>query len=192
MPRNTKPTDSTFNKMLQAFGKGDERAFDYLFLTYQPKLLYFIEGFVKDHEQARDLSQEIFISLWNDRKNCSHITNFKSYLFQMARHAIYNYFDHCLVNEKYVKEILSAPISFDSTEEKVFAVELQEMINLLVSHMPKQRQRIYRMSREQGISNEDIARELNISKRTVENQLSHALAQIRQLSKIMMILLNIP
>lgn len=106
----------------------------------------------------------------------------------MARHAIYNYFDHSLVNDKYVNQILHAPITYDSTEEQFFAAELQGMIELLIAHMPEQRQRIYRMSREKGMTNDDIAKELNISKRTVENHLSKALSEIRHVMKLMIVI----
>lgn len=174
--------------IIRAFSQGDSRAFDFIFVTYQPKLLYFIEGFVKDYEIARDLSQNIFMNLWFDREKCAEVRHFQSYLFQMARHVIYNYFDHSLVNDKYVDHVLHAPVTFDSTEEQLFATELQEMIDVLVAHMPEQRQRIYRMSREQGMSNDEIACSLNISKRTVENHLSNALAQIRRLTKLMLVL----
>ncbi len=180
--------ENIHENIILAFSLGDKRAFGVLFLTYHPKLLNFIEGFVKDHETARDLAQDLFISLWRDRKKCAQVRNFQSYLFQMARHAIYNYFDHSLVNDKYVNQILHAPITYDSTEEQFFAAELQGMIELLIAHMPEQRQRIYRMSREKGMTNDDIAKELNISKRTVENHLSKALSEIRHVMKLMIVI----
>ncbi|HCN54470.1 MAG TPA: RNA polymerase sigma-70 factor [Prevotella sp.] len=180
--------DNIHENIILAFIQGDKSAFGIIFLAYHPRLLSFIEGFVKDHETARDLAQDLFFCLWRDRKKCAQVKNFKSYLFQMARHAIYNYFDHSLVNDKYVNQVLHAPITYDSTEEQFFATELQGMIELLISRMPEQRQRIYKMSREKGIKNEDIANELHISKRTVENHLSKALSEIRHIVKLIIVI----
>lgn len=67
-----------------------------------------------------------------------------------------------------------------TVEDTLFAKEIRLLIEMVVSEMPAQRQRIYRMSREQGVSNEEIAGTLGISKRSVENQISLALKEIRQ------------
>lgn len=72
--------ENIHENIILAFSLGDKRAFGVLFLTYHPKLLNFIEGFVKDHETARDLAQDLFISLWRDRKKCAQVRNFQSYL----------------------------------------------------------------------------------------------------------------
>ena len=65
-------------------------------------------------------------------------------------------------------------------EDSIFAREINLLIEMVVSEMPKQRQLIYRMSREEGLSNNEIANMLGISKRSVENQLSLALKEIKQ------------
>lgn len=80
-------TDEDF---LIALSAGNTQAFDFLFLKYQPMLLYFIDGFIKDTEQSRDICQDIFIKIWQNREDCGKIMSFKSYLYQMARHAIFN------------------------------------------------------------------------------------------------------
>jgi len=178
-------TDEDF---LIALSAGNTQAFDFLFLKYQPMLLYFIDGFIKDTEQSRDICQDIFIKIWQNREDCGKIMSFKSYLYQMARHAIFNYVEHQMVNNKFIGHELTKPIETGNTEEQLFANQLQEMIDLLVSKMPEQRQRVYRMSREQGLKNSEIAAELAISKRTVENHITAALAEIRKLTKLMIIL----
>ena len=67
-----------------------------------------------------------------------------------------------------------------NVEDSIFAREINLLIEMVVSEMPKQRQLIYRMSREEGLSNNEIANMLGISKRSVENQLSLALKEIKQ------------
>jgi len=106
----------------------------------------------------------------------------------MGKNAICNYYDHSLVNNKFVAEQLTRPVDFENTEELIFAQQLQSLIDMTVSQMPSQRKLIYTMSRIDGFSNSEIAEKLNINKRTVENHLTAALADIRKTIKICTIL----
>lgn len=168
---------------IKALCKGDQRAFEVLFLYYQPKLVYFLTGFIKDAELARDMAQDIFMSIWNNKDKLAEIKSFKAYIFKMGKNTICNYYDHSLVNEKFVAEQLTRPVDFENTEELIFAQQLQTLIDMTVSKMPNQRKLIYTMSRIDGLSNNEIAEKLNINKRTVENHLTAALADIRKTIK---------
>jgi RNA polymerase sigma-70 factor (ECF subfamily) len=169
---------------IKALCEGDQRAFEVLFLYYQPKLIYFLVGFIKDSELARDMAQDIFLSVWNNKDKLLEIKSFKAYIFKMGKNAICNYYDHSLVNEKFVAEQLTRPADFENIEELIFAQQLQGLIDIAVSQMPAQRKLIYTMSRIDGLSNNEIAEKLNINKRTVENHLTAALADIRKTIKI--------
>ena len=76
----------------------------------------------------------------------------------------------------------------DTPEEIYFAQEIKLLIEMTVTQMPAQRRRIYILSRDKGISNEDIANQLNISKKTVENQLSLAFKEIRKVVSVFFLL----
>lgn len=181
-------TDTDLEIQIEAFGRGDEKAFDLLFLKYQPKLVAFIECFVKDHEIARDISQDIFLKLWKERERCCQVRSFKSYLFHTAKFAIYDYFDHSLVQDKYLLHALRKPIQTNDVEEQMFAAQLQELIDTTILQMTPQRQKVFVMSRKENLPNSEIAAKLGISKRTVENHLSAALAEIRKVVKLMFVL----
>ncbi len=174
---------------IEALSRGDSKSFEILFLFYQPKLIYFINGFIKDNELARDMAQDVFLKVWHNREVFSQVDSFKSYLFRMARNAICNHYDHSLVDEKFKAEQLFAPVTTDSVEDSIFAAQLQEMIAVTVSLMPPQRKLIYTMSRIEGLSNTEIAEKLNLNKRTVENHLTAALADIRKVIKATLCLL---
>src|ERR1035437_10686109 len=168
---------------IKGLSKGAKNSFEHLFLHYQPKLVNFLYGFIKDSELARDMSQDIFLSIWNNREKLSEIKSFNAYLFRMGKNAICNYYDHSLVNKKFEAEQLSHPIDADNIEEALFARELEGLIEIAVCHMPAQRKLIYTMSRIEGINNSEIAERLNLNKRTVENHLTAALADVRKIVK---------
>lgn len=176
------------NKNIQALCKGDPKAFEVFFLYYYPQLVSFLTGFIKDNEIARDMAQDIFLSIWKNKEKLGDIQSFKAYLFKMGKNSICNFYDHSLVNEKYVNELLAQPVGFEDAEELIFANQLQSLIDVAVNQMPAQRKTIYLMSRVEGFSNKEISEKLNISKRTVENHLTLALSDIRKIIKACVIL----
>lgn len=181
-------TDIEEKECIKAFANGNNRAFELLFLYYQPRLVAFINGFIKDIEEARDMSQDVFVRLWENRHFCGEIRSFKAFIFKTAKFAIYNYFDHQLVNDKFVEQMLFAPVETDSAEESLFAKELEQLIELTIEKLPEQRRKVYEMSRKEGMSNDEIAARLGISKRTVENHITTALAAIRKVTLLALLL----
>lgn len=164
---------------LTNLSKGDHRSYELLFFAYHPKVYHFLCGFIKNEEEAYDMVQEIFYKVWVNHKAMGEIKSFKAYLFTMARHMIYNHYEHNLVKEKYTLNQLAQSEIYEA-EEELFAKDLALLIDLVVSRMPEQRQRIFKMSRKEGFSSDEIATRLNINKRTVENHISNALSDLRK------------
>jgi RNA polymerase sigma-70 factor (family 1) len=167
---------------LKNLSKGDHRSYELLFLAYHPKIYHFLCGFVKNEEEAYDMVQEIFYKVWVNRKSMGEVKSFKAYLFTMARHMIYNSYEHNLVKEKYTVNQLSQSEVYEP-EGELFAKELSSLIDLVISQMPEQRQRVFTMSRKEGFSSDEIASRLSIHKRTVENHISNALTDLRKAIK---------
>lgn len=156
-------------------------AFKQLYQNYYSRVVAFIAGIIKKQETAQDLAQDVFVNIWLNRKTLDVSRNLQNYLFVASRHAAINYLKKELSATSEPIENMHTDIGSDITvEDMLFAKEIRLLIEMVVSEMPAQRQRIYRMSREQGVSNEEIASKLGISKRSVENQISLALKEIRQ------------
>ena len=161
-------------QLLKAISEGDEKAFKTFFLYYYPRIKGFINGLLQSQEEAEDLSQDIFLTLWN---------NLKPYLFRISKNAVYRHIERALLFRNYQQketEKYSPPQESNETDDTIHLKELELLVTMVVEKMPPQRQKIYKMSRESGMNNEEIARELSINKRTVENHLSQALTDIRK------------
>lgn len=175
------------SKYLKDLAKGDHNAFDMLYVYYSPKVRLYLTGFIKDNDEAKDLTQEIFYRIWINRESISKIESLNAYLFRMAHNIICDYYKHNLIEEKYQQE-MNISYTDNSIEENIYAKELSLLIDMAIDKMPHQQKNIFIMSRKNGLSNEEIAHELNISKRTVENHLTHALAELRKIVYSILIL----
>jgi len=167
---------------LKKLGEGNHDAFDILFMSYHSLVKRFLLGFIKNKEDVEDMAQDIFYNIWKHRGAVATVGSFKAYLFRMARNAVYNYFKLNAIHEEHLHQYqLETILVDDLQEERIYAQDLGLLFDVAIVNMPPQRQRIFNMSRKDGLSNEEIARELNISKRTVENHITQALADLRKL-----------
>lgn len=168
-------------ELISLLKKGTHDAFNKIFIRYYSKVYFFILGFIKDEDDAKDLAQDIFAKLWDNRKNLE-IQNLKSFLFTASKNHVLNFLQHKSIEEGYANNFLT--VNYDegknNSEEEYIAKELSDIINLTIENMPEQRKKIFKMSRKQGLSNEEIAQRLHINKRTVENHITNALAEIRK------------
>lgn len=170
--------------LLNALSQGDEAAFKTLFLRYFLRVRQFIDRLLQDSQTAEDLAQDIFLKMWQNRTDMRDVTNLNAYMFNASRNAVHQYLRHKLVVSRY-KESYGQNhadlLSEVNAENGLFADDLLMLISYTVDHMPLQRKTIYNLSRIDGRSNDEIAAMLNISKRTVENHLTSALADIRKI-----------
>lgn len=163
----------------KALREGDAEAFEEIFITYFGKVKYFINGLLKSDADAEELAQDVFVKLWINKQFIDPQKSLNAYIYTMARNAALNHLKSISVHSNYLKEYQQEE-SACVTEESIHAHETELLIELSVSNMPPQRQTIYRMSRNEGITNEEIAKKLGITKKTVENQLSLALQELRK------------
>lgn len=173
--------EQTSNKIQESFRKGDEKAFELLFITNFTKVKYFIKGLIKSEEDAEELAQDVFVKLWINKDTIDFGKSMNAFLHTAARNATINYLKKKFMHDTYVNEQLYKDAMQESVEDVYYAQETALLIKMAVSQMPERRREIYEMSRNNGLSNDEIAVRLDISKKTVENQLSLALNEIRKI-----------
>ena len=158
---------------------GNHDAFKALFMKYFPKMKYFIAHMVKSDDVAEELSQDIFMKIWEQREKLDKVKSFNSYIYRMAKNISINYLEHKYLEELYFENYLGE--TEVTIEGELYAHEMELLEQLVVSRMPPQRKKIYEMSRKKGMKNEEISASLRISKKTVEHHLNLALKDIRKI-----------
>jgi RNA polymerase sigma-70 factor (ECF subfamily) len=134
-----------------------------------------------DRDTVEDLVQDFFVSLWADAPGRPIQSSLKSYLFAGVKNRCLDYRKHQKVDHKYRKYIFfSALNNENSTESFLAESELRHAVENCIEKLPPRCREIFEMSRLKGLSNQDIAVELGLSKRTVELQISNALKMMRK------------
>lgn len=157
---------------------GKHDAFKNVFMEYFPRVKYFIAHLVKSDSVAEELSQDVFMKVWEYRERLGVVESFNSYIYRMAKNAALNYLRHKYFEEIYLEEY-EAPSNL-TIEEDLYAREIELLEQLTVNRMPTQRKTVYEMSRKEGLTYDEIATRLGISRKTVENHINLALKDIRK------------
>lgn len=150
-----------------------KRKFEQFFILTFPKVKAFACKILQSEEDAEDIAQDIFVKLWDNPEIWENKDTWDSYIYAMTRNQIYNFLKHQSVElnyqEKFVQENASS-YDFD-IYDNLYAKELQLLIKLTLDNMPEQRRKVFSMSRQKGMSNQEIAEKLNLSVRTVERHI---------------------
>lgn len=159
---------------------GDDSAYDAIFLRWYPQVHRFLLTLVKENALAEDLAQSVFMKLWLFRSRLNPAQSLKNYLMVLARNAALDFFRskyHSLQTDLAAPPVQAA--APDRTEQKAEYTEVNVRIRQAVEEMPDQRREVFRMSRIEQLSNEEIARRLGLSVRTVEKHIQLALKDLR-------------
>lgn len=146
------------------------------------KLVYRLcQHYTDDTENAKELVQEIFESLWKNRHKVKIDKSLESYLVKAAKLKAFQFIRNKISRREKIKEEgLHLEIASNETENLINLNALSEQVSAIVSRLPDQAKKVYLMSREQGLNNKEIASQLSISPKTVENHLTKSLKYLKQ------------
>ena len=155
--------------ILQSLRQGSYDAFDALYMRYAPHVEAFAFCMLKNRSEAEDLAHDIFLKIWETRESIGRIKSFRSYLFRMTKNAVFDIFEHKNVQTRYEQRLLHVEdLLTDDISTKVATEDLLMIIDMAVEQMPEQRQRVFRLSRYEGLSHQQIAQKLGVTPKTVE------------------------
>lgn len=164
--------------LVKSLSKGSILAFNTLFRKYSGYLFRFAYKYFKSEAESEELVQEVFTIIWEKRADMKEELSFKSFLFTIAFNIIRKHFRTKAYLSEYFKSGISADLDMQ-TSQKVTYDSLYQYINEIVNQLPGRRKEIFIKSRFEGHTIKEIAEELKISHKTVENQLTAALKFIR-------------
>ena len=160
--------------------EGDESAFHELFALYSIRLIRFVQFFLKDKAQSEDVVQEAFIAVWQKRRELDPHLSPEAYLFKTAKHLTLNTLrkeTNGITARKHFRERLKQ--YSDDTENTILHNDLRRNTEQALMNLPPQQQQVFRLSRFEGLSFEQISERMQISPLTVRNHLSAALKMLR-------------
>ena len=161
--------------------EGDVLSFDNIFKKYNKKVYYFALSYLKNKEEAEDVVQEVFMNLWKSREQINEYYVFSKYLFKITYNATCKKFRKQASDKKQLEEVLQGIINEDnSTNLEIEYNSLLETTDLLIKKLPSRQQEILVLSKNEQLTNEQIAQQLNISKKTVENYLTMAKTSLKK------------
>jgi RNA polymerase sigma-70 factor (ECF subfamily) len=163
--------------LLSLLKSSDDAAFTEIYNRYAEALYHYAYNILRDEDECTDAIQEVFVWLWNCREKLQ-ITELKYYLLAAVKHKL----ARAIRNSKRKTEILAAhPLIQTSFEEDSLELrELKAVIVQFTNNLPPRAKEIFHLSRNEYLTNREIAAKMNISEKTVENQMTITLKKLKQ------------
>ncbi len=169
-------------KVIAKVESDDEYKFELLFRKYYVRLCGFANKFICDRAEAEEIVQEVFLNVWKKRGQLMLNEEIGPYLFRSVRNLCINMVEHKKVVDSYyavIMQVYQYSSEKFNTYDPVLYAELQQKVDVAVGSLPVECGKIFRMSRLEGMKYTEIAEKFGISVKTVETQMSRALAKLR-------------
>lgn len=176
--------------LLEKLRSDDQSAFTVIFTKYYHDLVSFSFSFTRNTGVSEEIVQEVFLKFWENRKTLEIHSSFKSFLLKAVQNRSIDSLRHKSITDKYAQQILEHPLlSVNDTENYVLHSELEASLNHTLAKIPARYAEAFRMSRLQTLNYEEIAQQLGVSVRTVEERISKALNLLREELKDFLVLI---
>jgi RNA polymerase sigma-70 factor (ECF subfamily) len=160
--------------------EGDEKAFRFFFDKYYSDLCNFVNQYINNPEMAEELVQDIFVYLWEKKSDISLHTSVKAYLFLASKNKCLNYLRNTKSKIRLLEKYQNENKAVQSTSDLFLeSEELKEILDKSINSLPNRCREIFLLSRQSELSHKEIADKLNISPKSVENQIGIALKKLR-------------
>ncbi len=167
-------------QLIELLQEGNDEVISLIYTKYWEMMYLAAYNLVKDRAVSEDIVQDIFVKLWKNRDNLTIKTSLKSYLYTSTVYKVYDFFRK---NKKMIKvellEDFNEKIQSFTPETKLLHDELMVFIDSIIEQLPEKCKVVFKLSREEGLSNKKIAEKLQISQRTVEGHITKALRILR-------------
>ncbi len=167
-------------ELLSRLKNGDQEAFRAVFNRYSRQLYHVAFQYLRSKSDCEEIVQEVFFKIWLHRAKIKENLPLVPYLTSIARNLIFNKSRRKIVEDAYMQYIMGNPKAhYASPEAGVQFNEIKHLTDGFVENLPQVRQEVFRLSRVSNLSNKEIALQLNVTERTVENHIYRALKSLK-------------
>lgn len=168
------------NTIIELLKEGNESAFEQVFKEYFKRLHAYAYTFLKDEEQAEEIVQNVFCRIWEKKDLLNTDGSLKSYLYRAVHNESLNYLKHHKVRAEYEQYYTNRmAMEYEHPSKHAEVSELKKQIEKALTELPPQCRLVFQLSRFEHLKYQEIADQLNISIKTVENQMGKALRLMR-------------
>lgn len=172
--------ESNDNNLIELIRNGDKRAFDDVFLTHFKSLHAYAFTMIKERDDAEEIVQNVFVRIWTKRTQLKPDGYLKSFLYRSVHNESLNYLKHQKVRSNFnVHYTDSVKNEMGDLNKEIMATELEKNIHSAINDLPEKCRNVFQLSRFDQMKYQEIADALNISIKTVENQMGKALKILR-------------
>jgi len=173
-------------KIIRRLKDDDKSAVDELFGYYYPRLYHFSKSILKIEDGIDDILQEVFVKIWLNRYKIGNPDTFNAWIFTITKNEVLNLIRINLKDRSFKDELFLLSVAEEyQTQNFIEFEEIKVGIDKIVTSLPEKRQQVFILSRTEGFSNKEIAQQLNISEKTVEDHITHAIKYIKSSMKEM-------
>jgi RNA polymerase sigma-70 factor, ECF subfamily len=173
------PADMDYDKAFIAeLRKGDRKSFEKLFLNTYESLCEYSASIINSKEDAEGAVQDVFASLWQNRATLSEDLNLKAFLFRSVKNRSIDLIQHKSIRKKY-QEHLTTLYHVSGNEETISTNNIMKRVAEEVEKLPEKCKTVYLLHRRDGLTYDEIAQVLGISKKSVEARMTKALKTLR-------------
>lgn len=166
--------------MVALLKKGERQAFEEIYERYWLKLYAIAVKRLKSEENAKDLVQDLFVSLWLRKEDLIIKVSLSSYLLSAIKYKVINAIEANISKNNYLNSLNKAALDYDnSTHEGIVLNDLEQFFEVEINNLSPKVKQVFELSRKEKLSNNEIAEKLNVSEQTVKNQISKAIKTLK-------------
>lgn len=168
-------------EQVELLKSGNPNAFSALFRKYSERLYAFSLSITREPYIAEEITQLVFIKVWERRDRIDEYLSFKSFLFSITYSETISWLRKEAAEKKKINHWgENLTFSSNQTAQMVEFNNLEGLVQQVIAELPEKRREIFKLSREQGFTNKEIADRLGLSVKTIENQMTSALRTMKE------------
>lgn len=174
-------TNKSNTELLLRLRQDDKVAFYNLYERYSKRLYSFVFRFIKQESDTEEIVQEVFVKIWEKRRTIDAYSSFESFLFTIAYNSTISLFRKRINEKKYLEHLyaLQKESIVPELNDEIQFNDLKEQVSYLIEGLTPRQKEIYKLSRESGLTYQEIGNKLNISSTTVKKHMANTLSYLK-------------